>query len=590
MKKIWIYYILIISGLPFVLDAQKFDWVKHILKTDALIQVVNSDADSEDNLICLAYFFSDPPIYPNVDLCSTYFNPANNDFPVGSLMYKLDKNGNCVWTHQLSTAEGATDGISSLEIDQEDNWYFVSSFSGIIELAPGIFIDSGSPQHTQIVVSKYNKDGNLFWYKILKVRDPTKAAPYSGIHTDRFGNIFLLVDHSFEPLIYNEVPILYNNINLKYNSTIIKLDKNGELVWTKPMQSPNGGVKLYNIKSDYEGNVVAVGNITGKFFQVDQKTYYNTNQSSNLFADAFVFKLLSNGEVSWLKGYGVSHTQDYLGGLEIDRMKNIYLCGVSMNIGPYNILDSLFNIPNLNEPSYIAMLDSNGNRKWIKAFDIGIANNFGNFSGMIKENKLITTWSLTKDSFVIDDLVIYRKGKGAINQYDMVYLITNQSGKIENVYCWGGNDFDRILDVSIQSDHGVIISGQFSSDTLSLGEHSLYKFINTPTGNPSADGFIARISPDGMVGYNDHRNHDVNLISIHPNPAQDLFQIQFDEDLSVDGRVEILTTTGTLMKSINIGKGSTSTTVDCRDWPAGVYFVRYRDTEGRSSVERVVVE
>ena len=106
----------------------------------------------------------------------------------------------------------------------------------------------------------------------------------------------------------------------------------------------------------------------------------------------------------------------------------------------------------------------------------------------------------------------------------------------------------------------------------------------------TSSAFIARISPDGMVGSKDLRNQESSLISIHPNPAQDLFQIQFDEDLRVDGRVEILTTTGTLMKSINIGKGSTSTTVDVRDWPAGVYFVRYRDIEGRSSVERVVVE
>lgn len=80
------------------------------------------------------------------------------------------------------------------------------------------------------------------------------------------------------------------------------------------------------------------------------------------------------------------------------------------------------------------------------------------------------------------------------------------------------------------------------------------------------------------------------MISIHPNPTRDIIQIHFDEDLGADGRVEILTSTGTLMKSLRIGKGSTSTTVVVRAWPAGVYFVRYRDTEGRSSVERVVVE
>ena len=85
---------------------------------------------------------------------------------------------------------------------------------------------------------------------------------------------------------------------------------------------------------------------------------------------------------------------------------------------------------------------------------------------------------------------------------------------------------------------------------------------------------------------------DENRIDMwcHPNPARDLLQIRFDEDLRSDGRVEILTATGTAMKSFIISKGSASTTVDVRDWPAGVYFVRYRDMEGRSSVERVVVE
>ncbi|MGB4819784.1 MAG: T9SS type A sorting domain-containing protein, partial [Saprospiraceae bacterium] len=74
------------------------------------------------------------------------------------------------------------------------------------------------------------------------------------------------------------------------------------------------------------------------------------------------------------------------------------------------------------------------------------------------------------------------------------------------------------------------------------------------------------------------------------NPARDLIQIRFDDDLSADGIVEILTTTGTVMKSLIISEGSTSAIVDMHEWPAGVYFVRYRDNEGRSSVERVVVE
>lgn len=97
---------------------------------------------------------------------------------------------------------------------------------------------------------------------------------------------------------------------------------------------------------------------------------------------------------------------------------------------------------------------------------------------------------------------------------------------------------------------------------------------------------------DSTLVWVNNPKSDENRIDMwcHPNPARDLLQIRFDEDLSADGRVDILTTTGTVMKSIFINKASTSNTVDVRDWPAGVYMVRYRDMEGRSSVERLVVE
>jgi hypothetical protein len=585
-----IYFLILNLLVPLISEAQKFDWVKQTLKSDGSIIELSSAVDSKDNLICLAYYFSNPPTYPKVELCSTLFSPGNIDFPVACLMYKLDKSGNCIWSHQLSTLQGATENLLSLKIDHEDNYYFVSSFSGIITLAPGVFIDSGSPQQTQIVVSKFNKEDKLLWYKIMKVRDSTKVSPFTwAIHIDQLDNLFILVDHSHEPLIYDNIPILYSNINLKYNSTIIKLNQDGNLVWSKPIQSPNGGVELFNIKSDKTGNIVVIGNIFEKSIQIDQQTYLNSDQSSIPNADAIVFKLSSDGEVLWLKGYGSGQTQDYFAGLEIDFWGNIYISGVSRLLGPYKILDSLINNSNLIHPSFIAMVDSNGNRKWIKVLDLGLANNLGYFTEITKDNKLISTWSLTKDSVFIDDQLIFRAGKGANSQYDMVCLITNPSGRVENAYCWGGSDFDRILDVSLQSDDGVILSGQFSSDTLTLGEHSLYK-LNKPKGYSSDDGFIARISPDGMVGSKDLRNPESSLISIIPNPTRDLIQIRFDEVLNADGKVDILTTTGTLMKSINIGKGSTSTTIDVRDWPAGVYFVRYRDIEGRSSVERVVVE
>ena len=591
MKNFYLYFILFSLFFKFNSISQNIEWVNHIAKTDGGLEDLNLVVDSKDNLIGLAYYYSFQPTYPPVKWCSDKYYQENSSFPIANILFKLDKNGHCKWSRNLATNEGGLNLDVPLLIDSEDNYYLTSSFSGLIQIVPDSFLNSGSPQHTQIIICKFNSDNEMLWNKILKVNDPSKASPFVLTnHIDHQGNLYLAIDHAQGKLLYDGELLSYNNLTLNYNTTIIKLNHRGELIWSKPLQSAYGGVHAFNIKSDYNGNIVIIGSFNGNLIQVDHFTYYNSDIRRVSTADAFVLKMGDNGKVLWLKGFGNFQTNDYIGGLEIDLHGCIYISGVSSISGPYKILDSIITDSNLIDPRFIAMIDSLGNRKWIKVLDLGQSNNSGSITAMTRSNKLITTWSLTRDSVIIDDRVIFRIGKGTDSQYDMVYLITDTSGLIENAFCWGGNDFDSILDVSLQSDDGVIISGKFSSDTLAFGEHTLYKFKNEPTTYPSTDAFIARISPDGMVATKDYKSNSQSLVSILPNPSIDYIQIQLNTEITGEGELQIMNVEGRIMRDIHVKSGTSDIQLDVRDWPGGVYFVRYIDMVGRSSVRKVVVE
>ena len=587
MKNIRVVFLIINSLLSLSTDAQKFGWTNHLLKTDGTMHWIDLEIDKKGNYIGIVEFLTFLPELPGVTMCNKYIPPFDN---YGSMIIYLDKKGNCLWTHTLHSDSGAAGGLY-ISIDKGDNFYLSGSFIGKINLAPGIFLDSGSPQNSYSFIAKYDSKGELVWYKTLKVKDPSKTyTVISGIENDSSENLYLLLDHGQEILFFENQIVQNNHMPLKYFSRILKLDKEGNLIWSKLFESEYGSPQLKNLKSDHNGNIIILGTFIGKSMKVDSQEIINSYQGNLQKYDGFIIKFSCNGDVLWLHSFGGKNTDDYGSGLEIDLQDNIYLTIRPSYSGPFELFDTLITDTLLEMPSCIAKLNSDGIKQWFRVYDFGVSNNNGYVTAIDKKNQLHIAWSLTKDSIKIEEKVLKRINKGQENQYDMIYLIIDTSGRIVSLYSWGGEKDDIIYNIVVLPNGEITISGGFSSDTLTLGEHSLYKFANKPTGNLTSDGFIANISPDVMVGSKDVRKQESNLISIHPNPARDLIQIQFDEELHADGHIEILTTTGTLMMFLHINKGSTSTNVDVRNWPAGIYLVRYRDMEGRSSVERMEVE
>ncbi len=77
-------------------------------------------------------------------------------------------------------------------------------------------------------------------------------------------------------------------------------------------------------------------------------------------------------------------------------------------------------------------------------------------------------------------------------------------------------------------------------------------------------------------------------LHIVPNPVVDKAYIRFgDETTHVSGKLSLLSTMGTLMRTVSIEKLNTYT-LDISDLPKGVYLIRYQDEHGKVSQKKII--
>lgn len=82
---------------------------------------------------------------------------------------------------------------------------------------------------------------------------------------------------------------------------------------------------------------------------------------------------------------------------------------------------------------------------------------------------------------------------------------------------------------------------------------------------------------------------DGNTFTLFPNPTSDQIQLEFDQPLNDDLRIEWYSTTGQQLKSAFMARGNSKLQLTVNDLPAGVYLLKMV-TEESAVMRRVVVE
>ncbi|MCB9042529.1 MAG: SBBP repeat-containing protein [Chitinophagales bacterium] len=393
------------------LDADRnFIWVKQIggIEQDMVNRITT---DTDGNVYAVGYFTGKADFDPSPDSIYLYGKGAKDAF-----LLKLDPNGNYLWAKQLG-GEG-DDNISDLKLDSNDNVYVTGSFD-----SPSIYSENGvklfdNKGLSDGFICKFDKNGNLLWYKQHGGSGDDTCAEISINSKDNL----LITGFFSETANFNTAtnPINYTS-NGSDNSDIFieKLDANGNFLWLRQI----GGTYADDGKSittDEQGNIFVLGRFRSTVdFDLSENEAILQSTYLDYIEDLFVLKLDPNGNFLWVEKFGAL-TGEIPRQIIADKDGNIYVSAqywVTFDLNPdgtdYVLLQQIANGNN----NFLLKLDSYGNYIWSEYFNV---NNFsiytdyanhlfvtGSFADYISQNAEINN-NISLTSIKNSDAFIFR--------------------------------------------------------------------------------------------------------------------------------------------------------------------------------------
>lgn len=210
-------------------------------------------------------------------------------------------------------------------------------------------------------ISKYSPSGSLIWVKTIAANANSNESPYiNSTVTDSSGNIY--ITGSFKGSIDFDPSPTGSRIltsNGESDIFVLKLDRNGTLVWAGNMGSDESDVGN-GLTVDSQDNVYVTGSFR-KTVDFDM-TSGILNLTSEATDTTFIIKLDKNGTIIWGKatqGTGA----DGGNSVAVDSAFNVFVTGINVGITDFNPNpSSTFNLISAFEGQFfIWKLDSSGN-------------------------------------------------------------------------------------------------------------------------------------------------------------------------------------------------------------------------------------
>jgi len=279
---------------------------------------------------------------------------------------------------------GVNKGLDIM-LDDNNNIYIVGSTTSF----------SNDSDNTDILVLKYDSNGNLIWNRTWGGKHIDKGL---AAVTDSNGFIYVLA-RSW----YLDSPSI----------TMLKYDRDGNLIWNKSLAGPSKfgcGMILGN-----DGNLYVVG----------------YEETEDRIHDGLLMKVSTEGEIIWERTYSGKYVDRYQD-IAIDENGDIYVVGQTEleNVDRINILVSKYN--------------AGGDLLWNKSFDI--------------EETSSQAVSVTVDEsgniYVIGNI-----GLNSTFANDILVLKLDNDGNILWYKVWDGGYFDKAYDAVLDRNGNVYVIG-----------------------------------------------------------------------------------------------------------------------------------
>ncbi len=217
-----------------------------------------------------------------------------------------------------------TDYGYAIAADMDNNTLVAGGFTGTADFDPGP--DNFGVKAiglADVYINKFDAKGDFVWARTMGGRGSDNAY---AVTTDAEGNVYATGafgntgDFDPGPDTFNLVSKAYTNV------FIVKLDKNGALVWAKSIAGTGTGAGMV-IRLDRQGNIYVGGSYGGKSdFNPGTAPADTFFANAEGYVDAFVLKLDTKGDFLWAWTAG-GEDADQVNAIALDESGNSYVTG-----------------------------------------------------------------------------------------------------------------------------------------------------------------------------------------------------------------------------------------------------------------------
>jgi uncharacterized repeat protein (TIGR01451 family) len=281
------------------------------------------------------------------------------------------------------------------------------------------------------------------------------AQDLSGIH-----GIATVIDVQGNHVVLSGVDTAWQiegNFSLNNQFFVTKYDNQGNLLWIKNF-SHNTSLWSYSLATDSAGSIYL---LTGKFTKVDGVAYAGPN-ASNYFT-----KLNSSGDLIWTKPLGQLN-QYHSKTLKSDG-RYVYLYGDPSYSNSFQFLDTTFTAPTPPggvhpEFTFLAKLDTAGNRKWQKLFIDTLGYSWAIAMNINNKKEIAISGSFRKKIWINNSPFT---NQSAIWDYQYYAIFNTDSGQVlrSALIDLSRNYLFNAIEIT---DSSVFVYPQHSQDTLTI--------------------------------------------------------------------------------------------------------------------------
>ncbi len=276
--------------------------------------------------------------------------------------------------------------------------------------------------------------------------------------------------------------------NGKFDFFVAKLDKDGNLLWTKSY----GGIHDENsnkILLDESGNVYIIGTF---YDDVNFGSDENPHELNSSFGqDIFILKLDPEGNFIWVKQLA-GQAGKYIFSVTFDDEYNLIMTGTfngefDFDPGP----DEYIVKSEKSYNSFVAKWNQSFEVQWVKQFEL----NLSSYNTIATDSKKNIYLSGDFDGKVDFDpgLDTFYLQSGSLNNTYLLKL--DAAGEFEYAKSLYSEDYNVAYDISIDADDNLLLAGYFNGSTdFDMGANELLK-----SSKGQMDIFVSKSTPGGEL-------------------------------------------------------------------------------------------